>query len=176
MSNPLYEKYNKISEYCKKLEENNYDIYRLFSPIEVKDIENWEKEHDMNLPEGYKNWLLLSNGFDMNIPTILPIEKIRKCPVSEYEDFFVIGYFIGDGSMIVTDKNGNFYELDHVFGLEETTFEDFLENTVMNSLEDGMLEIGAIEKKTQSRYNVDTEEKKRMLERLAEIRKNREKK
>ena len=103
MSNPLYEKYNKIGEYCKKLEENNYDTYKLFSPIEVKDIENWEKEHDMNLPEGYKNWLLLSNGFDMNIPTILPIEKIRKCPVPEYEDFFVIGYLIGDGSMLVTD-------------------------------------------------------------------------
>lgn len=142
-NNPLGEKFDKISEYCQKLEEACYDSYKLFKPVSNADIENWERDHEVNLPEGYKSWLLLSNGFEMNTTAdFLPLEFICKCPDPEYKDYYIIGHYIGDGSMLVTDKNGIFYQLDHSSGLRETLFEKFLDNWVIRWLEENMCDAG----------------------------------
>ena len=147
-SNPLYELFCTISDYCDKIEEANYNLYKLFSPVSIADIENWESSHNAKLPEGYKNWIMLSNGFEMgSSANIFPLERIFKFPFPECleldssEDYYDIGDFIGDGSELLSDKNGNFYELDHYSGLEKTTFEKFLENWVIKCLENDLREI-----------------------------------
>lgn len=46
------------------------------------------------------------------------------------------------GSNVVTDKNGVFYELDHVDGLKQITFESFIDEWVIELLENDMAEAG----------------------------------
>ena len=151
--NPLYERFIKISEYCEKLEEANYDCYKLFEPVSAEKIKKWENEHNAKLPEGYKNWLLLSNGFEMsNTANFLPLEGVgsrEKCclPLEEVENeenYYCIGYYIGDGSELLTDSNGIFYELDHGFGLKRTSFNCFLDDWIIEHLEDSMQETGLL--------------------------------
>lgn len=153
--NLLYERFKKIADYCEQLEEANYDRYKLFEPALPENIEKWEKEHKAKLPDGYKNWLLLSNGFEMsNTANFLPIEKVGSrdanlLPIEKVEsraDYYCIGFYIGDGSELITDSDGIFYELDHGFGLKETTFELFLDDWVIRHLEDNMAEAGLMQK------------------------------
>lgn len=140
-NNPLYEKYIKIKEYCEKIEELNIDCYKIFSPTTKEAIIEWETKNNVKLPEGYKNWLLLSNGLDVNHNgEIAGLEEIFKLEIPEYEGYYKIGSYIGDGSMLVIDKDGKFYKDDHCFGMEESSFEDFLENWIIEHLRDELLD------------------------------------
>ena len=146
-NNPLYEHYTKIYEYCKKLRDASYDTYKLFSPASEKTISNWESENNVVLPEGLKNWYLLSNGYDMSSTAdILPIEHIRKycCDdLTELDEAFIVGHYIGDGSMLVIGKNDDFYEYDHAYNrLYKMEFQQFLEKWIIENLEDCMYEAG----------------------------------
>lgn len=136
-TNPLYELFQQIKEYCDTIEEMNIEIDKLFSPTTQEAIDAWEIQNGAKLPEGYKNWLLLSNGFDMNQSVVLHgIEEITKLEIPGYEGFYSIGSYIGDGSMLLTDTEGNFYLDDEAFGKEESTFEGFLEKWVIRHLVD----------------------------------------
>ncbi len=117
MSNPLYETFQKITAYCDKIEELNIDCYKTFPPTTPEAIAQWEATNNAKLPEGYKNWLLLSNGFRMNTTAeISSLEGIWEPEFPDYEGYYRIGEYIGDGSMLLIDKEGNFYEDDHCFG------------------------------------------------------------
>lgn len=147
MNNPLYEKFQLISQYCEKLEEDGYDSYKLFAPVSIVDVENWENENQITLPEGLKNWYLLSNGFDMGCTVdILPLTSIVKCPFNDIEDLeegFTVGHYIGDGSMLVIDRTGNFYEFDHGYNkCYQTSFEKFVDKWIVDNLEDCMADAG----------------------------------
>ncbi len=136
-TNPLYELFQQIKEYCDTIEEMNIEIDKLFPPTTQEAIDAWEIQNGAKLPEGYKNWLLLSNGFDMNQSVVLRgIEEIAKLEIPGYEGFYSIGSYIGDGSMLLTDTEGNFYLDDEAFGKEASTFEGFLEEWVIRHLVD----------------------------------------
>ncbi|MDE6761171.1 MAG: SMI1/KNR4 family protein [Lachnospiraceae bacterium] len=142
MYSSMQERFKIISDYCNQLEDAGYDTYKIFPPISRDEIENWEKENQVILPKGYKKWLLLSDGFDRIGNNVLyPLEGICKYPDKEYEEYYIIGSYIGDGSLLLTDKNGTFYKLDHVFGLKAVPFEAFLDDDVIECLEDGMREM-----------------------------------
>lgn len=140
-NNPLYEKFIRIKEYCEKIEELDSDWYKTFPPATKEDIVAWENKNNAKLPEGYKNWLLLSNGLDVNHNgEIAGLEEIFKFEIPEYEGYYKIGSYIGDGSMLIFDKEGKFYEDDHCFGRKESSFEDFLENWIIRHLRDEILD------------------------------------
>ncbi|MBQ8297470.1 MAG: SMI1/KNR4 family protein [Ruminococcus sp.] len=146
-NNPLYEQYSQIREYCEKLEGAAYDRYKLYSPATEEDICSLENDNGVILPEELKNWYMLSNGFDMNSTAdILPISSIRACPFGDLEELdkcFIVGHYIGDGSMLVIDNCGNFYEFDHGYHrLYKMSFRDFLVNWVIDRLEDNMYDAG----------------------------------
>ena len=129
-----------------------HEIYKLYSetesektfpPVTAEKIENWERLHNAVLPEEYKEFLLLSDGLRSYIfgGELFSLANIKQCPYEEIEeffeeteelfnekkDYFIIGNYIGDGSMLLCDSNGNFYELDHCVGIEESDLLYFLE-------------------------------------------------
>lgn len=146
-NNPLYEQYCKIKEYCEKLEEAAFDSYKLYSPASEEDICRWESDNGTALPLELKSWYMLSNGFDMNSTAdILPLSSIREYPFGDLEELdkcFIVGHYIGDGSMLVIDGCGNFYEFDHGYNkLYKMSFREFLVKWVIDNLEDNMYEAG----------------------------------
>lgn len=73
-----------------------------------------------------------------------PVELVREIEVDESErnKYYVIGSYIGDGSHIVTDSKGNVYYLDHVTGMEKTTFSDFINQWLIDILKDELEDNG----------------------------------
>lgn len=146
-NNPLYELFSKIKEYCVKLEEAAYDSYKLYSPASEEDLCRWENDNRVVLPKELKSWYMLSNGFDMNSTAdILPFSLIKNYCCEGFDELdkcFIVGHYIGDGSMLVIDGCGNFYEFDHGYHkLYKMSFKAFLEKWVIERLEDGMYEAG----------------------------------
>lgn len=45
-------------------------------PIELADITDWERRHSYSLPQGLREWLRLSNGFQLAGPVIHPLAGI----------------------------------------------------------------------------------------------------
>lgn len=60
MENPK----KSLQEYYEQLKGINEDFKRtkFFSPVTHEQIEQFEKENNMQIPESYKQWLRLSNG------------------------------------------------------------------------------------------------------------------
>ena len=145
-NNPLFELFGKIKEYCVKLEKAAYDSYKLYPPAAEEELSRWESANGIALPEELKNWYMLSNGFNMNSTAdILPFSLIRKYShdFEELDECFIVGHYIGDGSMLVIDGCGNFYEFDHAYhSLYKMSFKDFLVKWVIDNLEDNMYEAG----------------------------------
>lgn len=127
------------------MDNSMYEIYKLYSetedeemypPATVEQIEKWERLHNAVLPEEYKEFLLLSDGmrsyifggelFSLNEIIQYPSEEIEEY-LDEQKDYFIIGNYIGDGSDLLCDREGNFYECDHCCGLEESDLLSFLE-------------------------------------------------
>lgn len=146
--NPLFEQYQKIASYCEQLEDASYDSYDLYAPATAEAIQNWENTHHAKLPEGLKNWYLLSDGFDMNSTAdILPLTSIIQYRYDDIEldTCFIVGHYIGDGSMLVIDGEGNFYKYDHGFcKLIPVQFEKFLTGWILEQLEDDMADAGLL--------------------------------
>ncbi|MBQ8134873.1 MAG: hypothetical protein IJ192_10785 [Clostridia bacterium] len=147
MEDSITERYEKIVKYCDLLDDAGYACYKIFSPADITAVEQWEQENSAVLPQALKNWLLLSDGFRMGSSAeLLPLKTICPCDLTGFEEYFVVGGFIGDGSMLLADKNGVLYEFDHVNGMEETTFEDFADRWIIQTLEDELFEAGVTQK------------------------------
>lgn len=146
-NNPLYKQFSLISEYCERLEEANYDSYKLFPPVAEEEIQRWESDNEAVLPSGLKNWYLLSNGFDMgSAVTILSLSMLKKSSLvgtNGHDEGFIAGHYIGDGSMLIADSRGGFYILDHAYNeLRGIAFEKFLHENVLERLEECMRDEG----------------------------------
>ncbi len=143
--NPLSERYEKIASWCDQLEEASYDCYKVFPAVAEENLLQWEQSHGFRLPEGLRNWYLLSNGYDMSSTAdILPMSSITEFSyIDELKPCFIVGHYIGDGSMLVIDDKGNFYEFDHGYHkLHPMQFETFLDRWILDRLEDCMYEAG----------------------------------
>lgn len=135
--NPLGELFTRIRACCDKIEELEIDCHKIFPPLDETDISEWENSHCVVLPEGYKNWLMLSNGLDVGTIAILnPLETVTEYSVKGYEGYFCVGSYIGDGSMLMIDGRRKFYRDDHVWGIKEEAFDHFMEDWVLEHLED----------------------------------------
>lgn len=143
--NEIYEMFSESIKSNNIMADFIYEIYKLYSETEneetfppqtTRQIENWERIYNAVLPEEYKEFLLLSDGLVSNIfgGELFSLDDIVRCPYEETEeysdekkDYFIIGNYIVDGSMLLCDRGGNFYELDHDYGIEESDLLSFLE-------------------------------------------------
>ncbi len=143
--NPLQDIFDEIIRMSDVLEENSIDFIKCKSGVSEETINEVENAFLINLPEDYKNILLLSNGLSYQGTEIHPIELVRKVEIPnelEWNQYYIIGSYIGDGSLILADSKGGVYYGDHVNGIEKTTFMEFLNTWLIDSLKDDLAENG----------------------------------
>lgn len=125
------------------LEENGIDSFKFPKGIESGKIADWETRHGVKLPQGYKDFLACANGFHYSGAEILPLERVVLIDQpEEFRDYYAIGSYIGDGSQILCDEDGNFYYGDHAFGVEQSDFAQFLINDIIYYMKDDLKESG----------------------------------
>ena len=136
--NPMQDLFGEIIRLGDILDENEIGSIKSKDGTTEEKINEVENTLLINLPEDYKNILLLSNGLRYQGTEIYPIELVREIETDESErnKYYVIGSYIGDGSHIVIDSKGNVYYFDHVTGMEKTTFSDFINQWLIDILKD----------------------------------------
>lgn len=128
---------------AEALEENGIDTFRFPKGIKNEKVNEWELENDVALPKSYKDFLMLVNGFKSQSSVIYSLEQVTILTVpDEFVGYYAIGEYIGDGSLLLTDGKGNFYYGDHVNGIEPSTFEDFIDNWIINCMKDSFIDNG----------------------------------
>ena len=124
--------FNDIVTLANILEENDIDTFKFPKECKLEAITEWEKENNIQLPQGYKEFISLTNGFKYGGTQILPLEKIEMVnEPEEIKGYYMLGSYIGDGSLLLSDKFGRFYCDDHAFGIKETEFSLFLEEDIL---------------------------------------------
>ncbi len=124
------------------LEENNIDFAKIGKSIGRETILSWENENGVVLPREYKEFLLLSNGFNYGT-IIFPLEQIMLLDDSEeFGEYYWIGDYIGDGSKLLSDKNGVFYYGNHTMGVEMADFKEFLEEYFLRPMYEDLKDNG----------------------------------
>ena len=94
--------------------------------VSEEQIVNWEEEHNITIPESYKEWLRFSNGSLIDDPTAEFLGIERMVVKSKYipEDLVIIGHLIGDGEILGFSKeNGTFVR--YFEGRENGVYRDF---------------------------------------------------
>lgn len=125
------------------LEENDIDNFKFPQGIGKEEINNWENENSVLLPEGYKSFLLLANGFRNHGSEVYSLDQTTRLDFpDDYKGYYEIGSYIGDGSRILTDNKGNFYYGDHVKGLDKSTFEEFVEKWILDDMKESLKDNG----------------------------------
>ena len=128
---------------AEALEENGIDTFKFPKGIKIEKVNEWELANDATLPKSYKDFLMLVNGFKSESSIVYSLEQVTMLTVpDEFVGYYAIGEYIGDGSLLLTDGKGNFYYGDHVNGIEPSTFEDFIDNWIINCMKDSFIDNG----------------------------------
>ncbi len=131
----MKKKFNRIAVLANALEENDIDNFKFPEPVSQEQIDEWEKSNNAKLPTGYKNFIALANGFRKSGSEIYPLSNITKLDFpDDFKGYYAIGSFIGDGSLILSDAEGNFYYGDHCFGVEKGEFEEFIDKWIIRPM------------------------------------------
>ncbi|MBQ4310313.1 MAG: SMI1/KNR4 family protein [Oscillospiraceae bacterium] len=87
------------------------------SPISLQDIIEWEKTHNVIIPEEIKDFLQFSNGFEYNWGSLVIFQLNRIKVITGWDSvpdgWLFLGSVIGDGAYLVSDVNGDLYLDDH---------------------------------------------------------------
>ncbi len=143
--NPMRNTFEEIIRLNDILEENGINFVKRKDGTTKERINDVENTFLICLPEDYKNILLLSNGLRYGGTEIYPIERVRETRLTdnpEVNKYYIIGEYIGDGSHIITDNKGVVYYLDHVRGIEETTFIEFINMWLIDIMKDDLADNG----------------------------------
>ena len=132
--------FNEIMCLGDILDENGIDFVRKKAATNDENIKNIENQLGITLPEDYKKFLLCANGLSYGSSEVHPVEEVCKY---EFDNkYYIIGAFIGDGSLVVSDSEGNVYYYDHEFGVDATTFADFLNEWIIRLQKDDLKDNG----------------------------------
>ena len=122
--NSLKNEINELLKWCKKYDEDNDGEYTRFDePISEVEMEKWELENSVKIPESYKEWLRFSKNsvITQNTARFWGPDKFNSDYVPE--DYVVIGEMIGDGERICfSKKTGKFVD---IFENKEKSYDSF---------------------------------------------------
>ena len=106
----------------------------LFDATTEEEIIAFEKEHSINLPTKYREWLLFSDGGEIFLPAGIQFHGIKHKPTIDIEDndrpddsYVVIGT-LASGDPIVfkkTEEQISIYNLDENRIEDDETYENF---------------------------------------------------
>ena len=103
--NELEDAITELLEYCDvKFEEGELGKTKFSSPVSEEEIEAWEKENGVKIPESYKQWLRFTGDciIDGTTAEFYSPKNFR----TEYvpEDLVIIGEQTGDGEVVCFSK------------------------------------------------------------------------
>ena len=103
--NELKDVIAELLEYCdEKEEEGELGKTKFSNPVSEEEIENWEKENGVRIPETYKQWLRFTGDciIDGTTAEFYSPKSFR----TEYvpEDLVIIGEQTGDGEVVCFSK------------------------------------------------------------------------
>ena len=103
--NDLKDVITELLEYCdEKEEEGELGKTKFSSPVSEEEIENWEKENGVEIPETYKQWLRFTGDciIDGTTAEFYSPKNFR----TEYvlDDLVIIGEQTGDGEVVCFSK------------------------------------------------------------------------
>lgn len=84
-------------------------------PATDEEIAEWESSHNISIPDDYKEFLKFANGVTMpDSSEFFGLSSLGSCikylKDEEWDNYCDAGSFIGDGTMLCFDDNGDFYE------------------------------------------------------------------
>ncbi|MBQ8568584.1 MAG: SMI1/KNR4 family protein [Oscillospiraceae bacterium] len=153
--NTVREKFIKIRKMCDRLEEAGVDQYGFYPPVTEADIHRWEEKNNAKLPDGLKEWYLCSDGADITSFQLYPLNRLSADTViGGYRGYYPVGSYIGDGAMLVADKEGNLYTADHG-DINKSDFSGFLDWYLIDFLADELYTYcgDEYESETKQAYN-----------------------
>ena len=145
INNPMREMYDSVVELIEKEGEPNYSTI-VYEPLTQNEIAHWEKEHNIILPQDYKDWLLLSNGLCFADKTIYGLEELDTDNTvigpDDGKDYIMIASLSGysdclvfdpeTSELLAIDDDGETEEGDFVYHIFEGGFE-YLEEMIHNT-------------------------------------------
>ena len=115
--NPLADTLKNFVELCEQMApEWRFNNVVVNEPVENTQIEQWEKNNGISLPESYRQFLRFANGFRFlsSSEFILGLDEIEISNEYIEPDYMVIGEIIGDGTSLCLSKStGKAYIEDH---------------------------------------------------------------
>ena len=129
--NPLADTLKKLIQLCEeRAHEYGFNSTIIYEGVSNEEIEQWEQENHMKLPESYCHFLHFANGvqvFDAS-ERIYGIDSIGAWGEHLEADYISIGEMIGDGTTLCLSKTtGKAYVEDHGKYEEYGDFKDLLE-------------------------------------------------
>ncbi|MBP5595302.1 MAG: SMI1/KNR4 family protein [Pseudobutyrivibrio sp.] len=103
--NDLKDVITELLEYCdEKEEEGELGKTKFSSPVSEEEIENWEKENGVRIPESYKQWLRFTGDciIDGTTAEFYSPKNFRTQYVPD--DLVIIGEQTGDGEGVCFSK------------------------------------------------------------------------
>lgn len=129
--------YDEIIQLGDMVEEKGIDFVKSKAPIELEEIELWEKSNDCQLPREYKELLLLTDGIKYSMTSLNSLSQIKK-DVLEFKGYYVIGDYIGDGSLLLCDDKGNIYAGEHEKGVKKVDFKEFINEWLIDMIKEDL--------------------------------------
>lgn len=160
--NNMKKEFDEIVKLCEEaIPEYGERASYFMEPATEEEILEWEKVANVSMPESYKSWLRLTK--DCQIRQTLAEFYFPNVNQPEYvpEDYVMIGNVIGHGEIVCFSKsNGNF--ITYFEGKVNKKYEDF----------QGVL--SEIKRLLKGEHGISMEQKLLMLEKLKELRKEKE--
>lgn len=135
-NNPMLEMYDKLLE-CRGNGDKINTGFDLYEPLTKEEIADWEKKHNIQLPQEYKDWLALSDGGSFANKWINSLENLHienlTIDTDEGKDYIIIAslslssdYLLLDpetSELFVVTDDGDLEEGDFVYHIFEEGFE-----------------------------------------------------
>lgn len=139
-NNPMLDNYEKLLELRDDSDEVNTGV-DLYEPLTKEEIAEWERSHNIQLPQEYKDWLALSDGLCFANKCIYSLENLRihnmTIDTDEGKDYIIIASVSLSSDCLILDTetselllltdDGELEESDFEYDIFEEGF-DYLEN------------------------------------------------
>ena len=103
-NNELKDLIQELLEFCDEMDEDELDTTYFSEPVSEEEIENWEKENGVIIPESYKQWLRFTGDCEIDGTTAEFYSPKNFRTEFVPDDLIIIGEQIGDGEVICFSK------------------------------------------------------------------------
>ena len=132
-----------VLDELKELLEKAKMTDKLNPPASPEAIADWERSHGAVIPDEIKQFLMFSNGFELDVNFgVFPLAKIKVITDWAYipAGWLYLGDLIGDGCHMVSDENGKLLCCDTECAplLSDLSLADWLRDRIFERIEENI--------------------------------------